>query len=175
MWNWSSWQGCGWLIHVCTGVYILCCGSGSIPIGRWYVGTLWPQSVHAVLLLFRPFCNSSCTRCANQKHNSHGASCRTFTIGIVLQHHPHATERIATIRLAQWRKRALKIFLEGCRLSRLFQSPDHNSGEFYPIIHSDQTNKLSKAWAVWVTFLNLPAPFPRRLHLARHIFLFDVY
>ena len=29
--------------------------------------------------------------------------------------------------------------------SLLIRSPDHNSGEFYLIIHSDQTTKLSKA------------------------------
>jgi hypothetical protein len=29
--------------------------------------------------------------------------------------HPHATERIMTLRFAQRRKIALKIFLEGCR------------------------------------------------------------
>ena len=52
------------------------------------------------------------------------------SLEIVLQHHPHATERIATLRFAQRRKIALKIFLEGCRLSQLFQSPDHNSSEF---------------------------------------------
>jgi hypothetical protein len=107
------------------------------------------------------FCTFSCTRCANQKHSSHGASCRTFTLGTVLQHHPHATERIATLRFAQRRKIALKIFLGGYRLSRLFQSPDHNSSEFHLIIHSDQTNKLSKAWAV--TFLILPALLPMKV------------
>jgi hypothetical protein len=35
----------------------------------------------------------------------------------VLQHHPHATERITTVRFAQQRKVALKTFLEGCRSS----------------------------------------------------------
>jgi hypothetical protein len=144
--NWSSWQGYGWLIHDCSGVYILCCCARSpIPIGCGYEGTLQPPSNWTVMLLFRHFCTCSCTRCAYQKHSSHGASCRTFTLGTVLQHHPHATERIATLRFAQRRKIALNIFLEGCRLSRLFQSPDHNSSEFNLIIHSDQTNKLSKA------------------------------
>ena len=161
MLNWSSWQGYGWLIHVCTGVYILCCCARSIPIGCWYRGTSWPPHNGIVILRFRPFCTCSCTRCANQKHSSHGASFRTFILGTVLQHHPHATERIATLRFAQRRKIALKIFLEGCRLSRLFWSPDSNSGEFYLIIHSDQTNKLSKAWAV--TFLILPALLPTKV------------
>ena len=94
----------------------------------------------------------------NQKHSSHGASCRLFTLGIVLQHHSYATERIVTLRFAQWRKIAIKKKIEGCRSSRSFWFPDHNSGEFYLIIHSDQTNKLSKAWAV--TFLILPALLP---------------
>jgi hypothetical protein len=85
------------------------------------------------MLLFRPFCTCSCTRWANQKHSSHGASCRTFTLGTVLQHHPHATERNATLRFAQRRKIALKIFLEGCRLCRLFQSSDHNSTEAWAV------------------------------------------
>ena len=62
---------------------------------------------------------------------------------------------IATLRLAQSREIELKIFLGGYRSSRLFWSPDHNSSEFYLIIHSDQTTKLSKAWVV--TFLFLPA------------------
>jgi hypothetical protein len=113
------------------------------------------------LLLFRPFCTCSCTRCANQKHSSHAAPCSTLTLGTVLQHDPHATERITTLRLAQRRKIALKIFLEDCRSSLFFQSPQHNSGEFYLIIHSDQTNKLSKAWAV--TFLILPALLPMKV------------
>jgi hypothetical protein len=161
MQNRSSWQWYGWLIRVCTGVYILSCGARSIPIGCGYGGTLWPPNIGTVMLLFRPFCTCSCTRCANQKHSSHGASCRTLTLGTVLQHHPHATERIATLRFAQRRKIAFKIFLGGYRLSRLFQSPDHNSSELYLIIHSDQSNKLSKAWAV--TFLIFPALLPMKV------------
>jgi hypothetical protein len=125
--------------HVCTGVYIPCCCAGQSPD-------------KSVLLLFRPFCTCSCTRCANQKLSS---QCSAFTLDTVPQYHPNATERIATLRFAQQRKIALKKILEGCRSSLLFLSPDHNSGESYLIIHSDQTTKLSKAWAV--TFLILPA------------------
>jgi hypothetical protein len=67
------------------------------------------------------------------------------------------------------KKIALKIFLKGCRSSWLFKSPDDNSGEFYLIIHSDQTNKLNKAWAV--TFLILSALLslkvtPRQTHFS---------
>ena len=68
---------------------------------------------------------------------------------------------IATLRLAQSREIELKIFLGGYRSSRLFWSPDHNSSEFYLIIHSDQTTKLSKAWVV--TFLFLPAFLPMKV------------
>jgi hypothetical protein len=66
---------------------------------------------------------------------------------------------ITALRFAQSREIDLNIFLEGCRLgsSRLFRSPDHKSSDSYLIIHSDQTTKLSKAWAVTVTLLNLPA------------------
>jgi hypothetical protein len=71
------------------------------------------------------------------KHSSHGASYNFFILGTVLQHHSHATEKIATLRFAQRRKIALKIFLGGCRLSRLFQSPDNDSIKFYLIIHSE--------------------------------------
>ena len=109
-------------------VYILCSGVGSIPIGCWYMNTSWPLSENAVLLLFRPFCTCSCTRCANQKHSSRAAPCSTFTLGTVLQHDPHATERITTLRFTQRRKVALKIFLEDCRSSQLFWSAEHNSG-----------------------------------------------
>ncbi len=137
--------------------YILCRGTRFISIGCWYRCTSWSPSIWTVMLLFRPFCTCSCTRWANQKHSSHGASCRTFTLGTVLQHHPHAAERIKTLR----RNIALKIFLEGCTLSWLFQSPDHNSSEFYLNIHSDQINKLSKAWAV--TFLIFPALLPMKV------------
>jgi hypothetical protein len=122
-----------------------------------------------VLLLFRPFCTCSCTRCANQKHSSQGARCSAFTLGTVPQHHPHAAERIAFLRFAQRRKIALKKFLEGCRSSRLFRSPDHNSGESYLIIHSDQTTKLSKAWAVTFLILSALLPMkvtPRQTHLS---------
>jgi hypothetical protein len=159
--NWSSWQGYGCLIYICTGVYILCCSARSIPIGCWYRGTSWQSIVEAVLLLFRPFCTCSCTRRANQKHSLECAPCSAFTLGTVLQHHLHSTERIMTLRFAGRRKIALKIFLEGCRSSWLFWSPDHNSGEFYLIIHSDQTTKLSKAWAV--TFLILPVLLPMKV------------
>jgi hypothetical protein len=168
MLNWSCWQKYWRLIYICAGVYILCCGAGSIPIGCWYRDTSWQSLVRSVLLLFRPFCTCSCTRCANQKCSSQGACCSAFTLRTVPQHHPHATERIATLRFAQRRKIALKIFLVGCWSSRLFQSPDHNSGEFYLIIHSDQTTKLSKASAV--TFLFCLPSFPWSLHLARHNF-----
>jgi hypothetical protein len=68
---------------------------------------------------------------------------------------------IATLRFAQSREIDLKIFLEGCRSSWLFRSPDHNSSEFYLIIHSDQTTQLSKAWAV--TFLIFPAFLPMKV------------
>ncbi len=168
MWNWSSWQGYGCLIHICTGVYILCC-AGFIPIGCGYRGTLWLSPVKSVLLLFRPFCTCSCTRCANQKLSSQGSGCSAFALGAVPQHHPHATEKITFLRLAQRRKITLKNFLEGCRSSRLFTSPDHNSDESYLIIHSDQTTKLSKACAV--TFLILPTLLPmnvtpRQTHFA---------
>jgi hypothetical protein len=40
-----------------------------------------------------------------------GARCSARTRGTVLQHHPYATERIATLRFAQRRKIALKYFL----------------------------------------------------------------
>ena len=118
-------------------------------------------SVNAVLLLFWPFCTCSCTRCANQKHSSQGARCSAFTLGTVLQYHPRSMTAIATLRLAQSREIDLKIFLEGCRSSWLFRSPDHNSSEFYLIFHSDQTTQLSKAWAV--TFLIFPAFLPMKV------------
>ena len=62
--------------------------------------------INSVLLLLRPFC--SCTRYANQKRSSQGAPCSAFTLETVLQYHPDATERIATLRFAQRRKIALK-------------------------------------------------------------------
>jgi hypothetical protein len=46
-------------------------------------------------------------------------SVQIFALGIVLQHHPYATERIATLRFAQRRKIAIKIFLKGCRSDHL--------------------------------------------------------
>ncbi len=49
MWDWSSWQGYGCLTYVCTGVYILCSSSGSIPSGCWYMGTEWQSTFKAVL------------------------------------------------------------------------------------------------------------------------------
>jgi hypothetical protein len=176
MQNWSSWQGYAWLIHVCIGVYILCCGSRSIQIGCLYGGTSWPPSVHAVLLLFRPFCTCSCTRCANQKHSSHGVSCRTFTLGIVPQHHPHATERIVTLRLAQRRKIALKIFLEGSRSTWLFWCLDHTQESqvnfIWSFILTGLTSSAKLELSLFSFFLS---SFPWRLHLARHSFLFDIY
>jgi hypothetical protein len=60
-----------------------------------------------------------------------------------------STESITTLRFAQRRKIALKIFsfLEGCRSSQILrsESPDHNSSKLFLIIHSDQATKLSKA------------------------------
>jgi hypothetical protein len=58
-----------------------------------------------------------------------------------------STESITTLRFAQRRKLALKIFLEGCRSFQILRSssPDHNSSKLYLIIHSDQATKLSKA------------------------------
>jgi hypothetical protein len=41
------------------------------------------------------------------------APCSAFALGTVPQYHPHATERIVTLRLAQQRKITLKKFLEG--------------------------------------------------------------
>ena len=84
----------------------------------------------------------------------------------MLQYHPWsmatiAARRIATLRFAQSREIELKNFLGGYRSSWLFWSPDHNSSAFYLIIHSDQTNKLSKAWVV--TFLFLPAFLPMKV------------
>jgi hypothetical protein len=86
-----------------------------------------------------------------------------FTLGTVLQHHPHATlaERIATLRFAQRRKIALKIFLEGCRLSRICQSPDHNSSEFHLIIHSDQMKQAQQSLRLELSFFSVFLPsFP---------------
>ena len=97
------------------------------------------------LLLSARFCNSSCPRCANPN----------FILEKVLPHHFWSMTAIATLRLAQLREINLKIFLEGCRSSSLFRSPDHNSSDSYLIVYSDQASKLSKAWAV--TLLILPA------------------
>ena len=110
---------------------------------------------------FCSFCNGSCLRCANPKRESQKAVCSTFTLGTVLQYHPQSMEAIATLRFAQSREINLQMFLAGCRSSRLFWSPDHNSSEFYLIIHSDRTTKLSKAWVV--TFLILPAFLPMKV------------
>ena len=135
----------------------------SIPSGCAYRRTSWPSTVKAVLLLFCSFCNVSCLRCANPKRESQRAVCSAFTLGTVLQYHPRSMTAIATLRFAaQSREINLKIFLEGCRSSWLFRSPDHNSSEFYLIIHSDQTTQLSKAsWAV--TFLIFPASLPMKV------------
>jgi hypothetical protein len=56
----------------------------------------------------------------------------------------------------------------GSTSSQLFWSPEHNSGEFNLIVHSDQTTKLSKAWAI--TFLILPAFLPRMVRPCKTYF-----
>jgi hypothetical protein len=56
----------------------------------------------------------------------------------------------------------------GHRSSQLCWSLDHNSGEFYLIIHSDQTTKLELS-----LFSFCLLSFLGWLHLTRHIFLFD--
>ncbi len=71
----------------------------------------------------------------------------------VLQYHLQSMTAISTtlriwLRLAWSREIDLKVFLEGCRSSQLFWSPDHSSNNSYLIIHPDQATKLSKAWAV---------------------------
>jgi hypothetical protein len=86
-----------------------------------------------------------------------GAPCSSFTLGTVLQHCPHATERIATLRFVHWRKIALKIFLEGCRSFSFFLSPDYNSGEFHLII---QTRLPSSFWPDYQAQQSLSCHFP---------------
>ena len=167
--NWSSWQGYGCLTHICTGVYILCCGARSIPIRCWYRGTSWQSIVEAVLLLFRPFCTCSCTRCANQKCSSQGAPCSTFTLGTVLQHDLHATERIATLKFAQWRTILLRaadhldFLLPWLQLRWIL-----SNHSFWPDYQAQQSLSCH--------FFSFCVPsFPWRLHLARHIFLLDIF
>jgi hypothetical protein len=162
---WSSWQGYGCLTHACTGVYILCSRSRSIPIGCMYVGTSWQIPVKAVLLLFRP-------QDAQIEAELTGCSLQSFTLGTVQQYHPHATETMATLRFAQQRKFALK-YSWGLQIISIILIPNQNSSEIHLIIHSDQTTKLSKAWAV--TFLVLPALLPMKFTPCQAHFLFDIY
>jgi hypothetical protein len=57
--------------------------AGSIPVGCGYSDH---QQI-TVLLLFRPFCTYSCTRCSNQRHRSQGAAALLLLpVGTVLQH-----------------------------------------------------------------------------------------
>ena len=158
---WSSWQGYG--ASVMPALV-----STSSAAALW-IDSHWSRLLEDIvtatgLSSFAPFCsfrNVSCLRCANPKRESQRAVCSAFTLGTVLQYHPRSMTAIATLRFAQSREIDLKIFLEGCRSSWLFRSPDHNSSEFYLIIHSDQTTQLSKAWAV--TFLIFPAFLPMKV------------
>ncbi len=135
---------------------------------------LWLSTVKTVLLLFRPFCICPCSRCPNQKLSSQGAPCNTHNLGTVPQHHPFAilVETIASISYPQICKITLRIYFEGCRSSGLFGFPDHNSGEFYLIIHSYQTTKLSKALAV--TFLIWPAFLQKVTQSQTHFSLWHI-
>jgi hypothetical protein len=161
MWNWSSWQGYGWLIHICTGFYILCCcaAAGLIPIGCGCRGTSWPSADKSILLLFRPFAPVHAQE-AQIRSTAHRVPVLPAALLLLDQYH-----NIILMLQKEWRPsdslnkgRYPSTFLEGCRSSQLFWSPDHNSGEFYLIIHSDQ---LSKAWAI--TFLILPALLPMKV------------
>jgi hypothetical protein len=91
------------------------------------------------LLHFAPFCNVSCLRCANRKCKSQKAFCSTFTLGTVLQYQQYYPQ-ICPIKGIN-----LKLFLEHCRSSPLFLSPDHNSCDSYLIVHPNQATKLSKS------------------------------
>ncbi len=154
MQNWSSWQGMG--VSPMSGLVSTSCAAAldRFPLVTGTQVHCDQQSMQfcSLLGLFAPV----------SKRSSQGARCSTFTLETVPQYYPHATETIATLEM-DCLIIALKIFLEGCRSSWIFLSPDHNLGEFYLIIHSDQTTKLSKAWAV--TFLILPS-------FLRHVFLF---
>jgi len=156
--RWNHWHA-GWNSN----------NTRSIPCGCVYWRTSWPSTVQAVLLLFAPFCNVSCLRCANPKCESLRAVCSTFTLGTVLQYHPWSMTAITTLRFAQTREIDLNTFLKGFRSSQFFWSPDHNSNDSYLIVYPDQASKLSKAWAV--TLLILPASLAMEATTGQRIFL----
>jgi hypothetical protein len=111
-------------------------------------GPIWPYALLKPLLSFRMNASNIFAK------ESHLIICSP-------QYHPLSMQAIATLRFDQSREINLKIFLEGCRLSQLFLSPDHKPTDSYLIVHSHQTAKLSKLWAV--TLLIVPAFLPMKV------------
>jgi hypothetical protein len=95
--------------------------------------------IHRDRQLISPFCSflGLFAPVHAQDEQIRGTAQRVLAAALLqLQHHPHATERIETLRFAQRRKIALKNISWGLQIIRLLWSTDHNSGEFYLIIYS---------------------------------------
>ena len=90
---------------------------------------------------FAPFCNDSDQRCANLYRASQGARCSAVKLGVLQL---YLCQQSLLSDLLNQRKSTPKHFLEGVRLSQLFQLFCHKQTNCYLIVHPNQSIKLSE-------------------------------